>query len=378
MGNSGQKQDKKEQDKKEHDKQANGMQAERLNEELMKIKPINRDFYQKCKARWNSIAKPLNGLGRLEEMICQIGAIREDIDAPVEKKCAVVMCADNGVVCEGISQTDESVTAIVAKNLADGIANVNLMGRISNTTVFPVNIGMKEEISHPKVINRCVRRGTDNIADGPAMSRDECIQAILYGIEMSGYAKRQGFDMIASGEMGIGNTTTSSAIASVLLGVEPKLVTGKGAGLSDEGLEQKIRVIQRAIEKNSPNVKDPVDILSKIGGLDIAGMTGLFAGGAVYGIPVVIDGLISTVSAILATMLNEDIIDYVIPSHAGKEPACEMLSKRLGKKPYIFADMALGEGTGAVSLFPLIDMAHEVYSQNITFGDINMEAYKPL
>lgn len=350
----------------------------RLNKELTKIKPIDAELYKKCKVRWNSIAKPLNGLGRLEELICQIGAIREDVNAPVEKKCAVIMCADNGVICEGISQTDESVTAIVANNLANGIANVNLMGSISNVTVIPVNIGIKEEIVNPGVLNRCVRRGTGNIAKEAAMARNECIQAILYGIEMSGYAKKQGFDMIASGEMGIGNTTTSSAIASVLLGVEPEAVTGKGAGLSEEGLQRKISVIRKAIEINKPDEKDAIDIISKIGGLDIAGMTGLFAGGAIYGIPVVIDGLISTVSAILATMLNENIIDYVIPSHAGKEPACEKLSKRLGKKPYINADMALGEGTGAVSLFPLIDMAHKIYSQNITFGDINMEAYKPL
>lgn len=349
-----------------------------LNDELIKIKPMNMDYYRKCKEKWNSIAKPLNGLGRLEELICQVGAVREDLDAPVERKCAIIMCADNGVVAEGISQTDESVTAIVAENLAKGMANVNLMGNVSNVTVIPVNMGIREKVVHPNVIDRCVRRGTGNIAKEAAMSKEECIQAILYGIEMAGYAKSLGFDMIASGEMGIGNTTTSSAIASVLLNVEPQFVTGKGAGLSKEGLKNKIQVIARAIERNNPDPKDPIDIISKIGGLDIAGMTGLFAGGAIYGIPIVIDGLISTVSAILATMLNDNIIDYVIPSHAGKEPACTMLSQKLGREPFIYAGMALGEGTGAVSLFPLIDMAHRIYSQNITFGDIHMEAYKPL
>lgn len=349
-----------------------------LNQELIKVKALNTEIYQRCKEKWNSIAKPLNGLGRLEELICRIGAIREDVSAPAAKKCAIIFCADNGVVCEGISQTDESVTAIVAENLAQGRANVNLMGQISGVKVIPVNIGMKREVNNSKVINRCVRKGTGNIAVGPAMTREECVQGILYGIEMAGYAKEQGFDMIASGEMGIGNTTTSSAIASVLLNVEPKLVTGKGAGLSDEGLERKIRIIEQAIRVNHPDEKDPVDLITKLGGLDIAGMTGLFAGGAIYGIPVVADGLISTVSAILATMLNQDIIDYIIPSHGGKEPACAMLSERLGLKPFIYADMALGEGTGAVSLFPLIDMAHCIYSQNITFEEIKMEAYKPL
>lgn len=357
-------------------------EIKRLNDELRReisqIKPADREIFRQCKARWNSIAKPLNGLGRLEELICQIGAVRQDMDAPVKKKCAVIFCADNGVVCEGVSQTDESVTAIVAENLAEGRANVNLMGRISDVTVIPVDIGMKKKVCHPGVLDFCVRRGTDNIAVGPAMKREECIQAILYGIEMAGYARKQGFDLIASGEMGIGNTTTSSAIASVLLGREPELVTGKGAGLSGEGLKRKVDVIKRAIAVNQPNPDDPVDMIAKIGGLDIAGMTGLFAGGAIYQIPVIADGLISTISAILATMLNQDIIGYIIPSHAGKEPACRMLSEKLGKEPLIYADMALGEGTGAVSMFPLIDMAHQIYSQNITFSDINMEAYKPL
>lgn len=350
----------------------------RLKEELTRIKPVNAAFYQMCKDKWNSIAKPLNGLGRLEDFICRIGAIREDVSAPVARKCAIIFCADNGVVCEGISQTDESVTAIVAENLAEGRANVNLMGQISNVEVFPVNIGMRMDVSHPKIINRCVRKGTDNIAAGPAMTREECIQAILYGMEMAGYAKGLGFDMIASGEMGIGNTTTSSAIASVLLRKEPRVVTGKGAGLSQEGLERKIRIIEQAIQVNQPDETDTLDLITKIGGLDIAGMVGLFAGGAIHKIPIVADGLISTVSAILATMLNQDIIDYIIPSHGGKEPACVRLSERLGLKPLIYADMALGEGTGAVSVFPLIDMAHRIYSQNITFEEINMEAYKPL
>lgn len=349
-----------------------------LKHNLMIIKPVNKDVYNECKKHWNSIAKPLNGLGRLEELLCQIGAIRENTMVPVQKKCAIVVCADNGVVAEGISQTDESVTTLVAKNLADGRANVNLMGSISNTTVFSVNIGMKQDCCHPGVIQKCVKKGTNNIALGPAMTQSECIQAILSGIELVGYTKSLGFDMIATGEMGIGNTTTSSALASILLKEPVEQVTGKGAGLSDAGLLHKVDVIKHAIAVNQPDENDPIDLICKIGGLDIAAMTGMYLGGAIYHIPIVMDGLISSISAVLATMLAKDSADYMIASHCGKEPACEKLLDMLGKKAYIQADLALGEGTGAVSLFPLIDIAHKVYSQNITFDDLNMEAYQPL
>lgn len=350
---------------------------DRLNDVLINIKPLDTAVYENCVKKWNAIAKPIHGLGKLEDIICQIGAVRKDVTAPLSNKCAVIFCADNGVVEEGISQTDESVTAIVAENLANGISTVNIMGRTAGVTVIPVDIGMKKAVLHEKIHNKCVRRGTDNIAKGPAMTKEECIQALLYGIEMAGYAKEQGFDIIASGEMGIGNTTTSSAIASVLTGMPPKEVTGTGAGLSKEGVERKIRVVERAILVNNPDCGLPVDILSKLGGFDIAGMTGLFLGGAYYGIPVVIDGVISLVAANLAKMLCGYSADYMICSHTSREPACKELFKKLGKEPVIMADMALGEGTGAISLFPLLDMAKQIYDRNITFGDIHMKAYQP-
>ncbi len=349
-----------------------------LNQELTKIKPTDKRLFCECKENWNKIAKPLNGLGELEEIICKIGAIRNDISVPVQHKCSVIFCADNGVICEGVSQTDEAVTVLVSENLAKGIANVNIIGKISNTKVFSVDVGMKADAGHKDVIDFKIRRGTDNIAKGPAMKREECVRAIVSGIVMAGYVKELGYDIIASGEMGIGNTTTSSAIASLLLDEPAENVTGKGAGLSDEGLAKKIAVIKKALQINAPDKYDAIDIISKMGGLDIAAMTGLFLGGGVYGIPVVIDGLISSVSAILAAMLKPEVKDYMLASHYGKEPACRRLLDILGLRAVICANLALGEGTGAVCAFPLIDIAHNVYSQNITFEDINMEAYKPL
>lgn len=350
---------------------------EKLNDVLTNIKPVNRMFYQKCVEKWNAIAKPIHGLGKLEDIICQVGAVREDVTAPMDRKCAIIFCADNGVVKEGVSQTDESVTAVVAKNLANGISTVNIMGAQAGVTVIPVDIGMKTAVCHEKILDKCVRRGTDNIAEGPAMTRSECVRAVLCGVEMAEYAKNQGYDMIASGEMGIGNTTTSAAIASVLSGIPPKEAAGTGAGLSAEGLQQKIRTVERAVAVNRPDCHSPLDVLAKLGGFDIAGMTGLFLGGAYYGIPVVIDGVISLTAANLAKMMCKYSADYMIASHTSREPACTVLFRMLGKEPVIAADMALGEGTGAVSLFPLLDMAKRIYDRNITFDDIHMEAYQP-
>ncbi len=350
----------------------------RLNEVLTNIKPLDGTIYRQCAQKWNGIAKPLHGLGKLEDIICQVGAVRQDVSAPLEKKCVIILCADNGVVEEGISQTDESVTAIVARNLAEGISTVNLMSAGEHVTVIPVDMGMKEEVFHEKIHNKCVRRGTHNIARGPAMAREECIEALLHGIDMVRDVKEQGFDVIASGEMGIGNTTTTSALASVLLGMPAAAVTGTGAGLSQEGLKHKIEVVERAVRVNAPDRTSPVDMLSKLGGFDIAGMTGLFLGGAYYRIPVIVDGVISLVAANLAKMMCKDAADYMICSHGSREPACAGLFEMLGKEPVIQAGMALGEGTGAVLLFPLLDMAKRIYDRNITFDDICMDAYKPL
>jgi nicotinate-nucleotide--dimethylbenzimidazole phosphoribosyltransferase len=342
------------------------------------IRPVNREMYRKCEEKWLTIAKPLYSLGELERLINQIGAIREDISAPVAKRCAIIMCADNGVVCEGISQTDETVTAIVADNLAKGCANLNILTKGIGLDIRPVNIGMKYEPSSAGVVSACIRRGTGNIRKEAAMTRKEAERAIEEGIRQVELAVREGYDLITTGEMGIGNTTTSSACASVLLNAPVKAVTGKGAGLSDEGLCHKIEVIEEAVRLHAPDAHDPIDILSKVGGLDIAGMTGLFLGGGIYHVPVMIDGFISSVAALLAVGFAPNVRDYMIASHVSREPAGNMIMERLGLHPVIHADMALGEGTGAACLLPLLDMAHQVYSQNVTFEQIHMEAYQKL
>jgi len=208
------------------------------------------------------------------------------------------------------------------------------------------------------------------------MSREEAVRALLTGVDLVRELAGKGYGLLATGEMGIGNTTTASAVVSVLLGRSPAEVAGRGAGLSDEGLARKIAVIDRAIALHRPDPEDPVQVLADLGGFDIAGITGFLLGGAIYRIPVVLDGLICLAAALLAQKLCPPVTGYLLASHMGKEPACEKALGRLGLKPVIYGDLALGEGTGAVMLFPLLDMAYEVYKENKTFSDIHIEAYE--
>jgi nicotinate-nucleotide--dimethylbenzimidazole phosphoribosyltransferase len=289
------------------------------------------------------------------------------------------MCADNGIVEENITQTDSSITYTVAKNMAENSSNVNLMAKLSNVDSFTVDIGMNATVEDGlNIIDRKVSHGTKNFLKAPAMTMEQCTQAILTGIEMVEMVKSKGYNIIATGEMGIGNTTTSSALVSVLLGVEPSIVTGKGAGLSDSGLKRKIEVIREGIAKHHPDSNSPLEVLSKLGGYDICGMVGVFLGGAIYRIPIVIDGLISAVSALIAYRLSPSTVDFMLPSHIGKEPAMKLVMQELGLNPIIHANMHLGEGTGAVCMFPILDMAMNVYNSNRTFESIGMEAYKKL
>ena len=212
----------------------------------------------------------------------------------------------------------------------------------------------------------------------PAMTRDQAIRGIEAGIAMAEELKEKGYQVLATGEMGIGNTTTSSAVAAVLLGKPVEDMTGRGAGLTSEGLVRKINAIKKAIALNNPDRSDAIDVLAKVGGLDIAGMVGVFIGGAALGMPVVMDGFISCVSALIAIKICPQVSDHIIASHVSKEPAAQLLLKELGKEAIIHAGMCLGEGTGAVALFPMMDLSCAVYNSMSTFGDINVEQYEEL
>ena len=330
---------------------------------------------QEAQEQWDHVAKPLHSLGLLEDLIVKIAGIQETADVRVEKRCALVFCGDHGVVAEGVTQSGSEVTALVAGSIAQGNANINLMAAVSGTDVFAVDMGMASDV--PGTIGCRIARGTQNMARGPAMSRAQAEAAVRAGAQLVGEMKEKGYRIIATGEMGIGNTTASTAMACALLRMDPDALTGRGAGLSDAGLVRKRAAIESALRINRPDPDDPLDVLSKVGGFEIAGMTGAFLGGMAYRVPVIIDGVISAVAALAAARICPAAKDFMLPSHMSREKAAACIMEELSLRPIVQADMALGEGTGAVTLLPLLDMALRVYRGTHTFDDLGMEAYTP-
>ncbi|MCD8036703.1 MAG: nicotinate-nucleotide--dimethylbenzimidazole phosphoribosyltransferase [Clostridiales bacterium] len=343
---------------------------------LKNIKNTDENAKSASEKRWLSVVKPLFSLGRLENAVSQIAAIKGKPFFSLDKKTLILMCADNGVVAEGISQCGQEVTAIVAKSFMEMTSAACVMAKRAGVEVLPIDCGMATDIDGLRRIKTAY--GTANIAKGPAMMREDCVTIIEKSIDIVGGLKNSGSEIILTGEMGIGNTTTSAAVTAVLLNQKAENITGRGAGLDSESLKNKIRVVEQAININSPNPNDPIDVISKVGGFDIAAMTGLFIGGAVHKVPVVIDGIISSVSALAAVRLNEKVSQYILPSHLSNEPAGKLLLESLGLEPFITCGMFLGEGSGAVALMPLLDMALDVYTKVGTFDNWEHEAYKVL
>lgn len=347
-------------------------------ERIKLINPPDSRAIERAKIKWNNIAKPLHSLGLLEEAVIKIAGITGDENFDLKKRCVVMMCADNGVVCEGVTQSDSSVTAVVAKSAAEGTSNINSIANTFNADVITVDIGMNVDVDNKNIIDRKISYGTNNIAVGSAMTVSQAENAVAAGIDIVRECGQNGCKIIVTGEMGIGNTTTSSALAAVLLDAPVSEVTGRGAGIDREGLKRKIAVINRAIELNKPDKNNPVELLSKLGGYDIAGMTGLFLGGAIYRIPVIIDGFISAVAAALAAEICPLAKNYMLCSHVSKEPAGMKMLEYIGLKPLITAEMCLGEGTGGAMLLPLLDGAAAVYNSPHKFNNLPIERYVEL
>lgn len=349
-----------------------------LEQVLERIPPLDAEAMAQAKRHWDALAKPLHGLGDLEDVLIRIAGICRTPHIDLRNKAVVVMCADNGVVAEGISQSGQDVTQIITENLGKGTSTVCHMARAAGADVIPVDIGVASDIHGSGVVPRKIAYGTHNFAKQPAMSRDQAVQAIGVGIETALLCKQHGYDVVATGEMGIGNTTSTAAVTAALLHAPVELVTGRGSGLTSEGLRRKIQVVTRALEQWQPNQHDPIDILSKVGGYDLCGLTGLFLGGALCGLPMIIDGVISSAAALCAVRLCPTVRGYLIASHHTAEPAGVLLEQALDVKPMIDAHMALGEGTGAVLLFGMLDAAASLYTNGNTFDDSNIEAYQPL
>lgn len=340
-----------------------------------KIKEPNPLMMQKVKERWDTLCKPIGSLGRLEEMVGRFGGIYNSVKMPKIKSAVIVMGADNGVVAEGVTQTGQEVTRQVIENMTRAGSTVCIMAKRCQADVFPVDIGINGEISCEGVMDAKIAYGTANIAKGPAMTPEEAIAAIEIGIRIIEEKKAEGYNLFATGEMGIGNTTTSSAVCSVLLKQPPALVTGRGAGLTKEALSHKIDIISQAIARNSPDPLNTFDVLTKLGGLDLAGMAGLCIGAAISRVPIFLDGFISAVAALAAVRMVPECRPYLFASHCSAEPAGKMVLEALEMEPYIYADMCLGEGTGAVIGMELAGYAVDCYSSIPSFQENGIEEY---
>ena len=357
----------------ERDARQAQMELDQVIREIPKPDEVAR---REAHARWARVAKPLGSLGELERMVERIAAAQGSADVAVEPRCVAVLCADNGVVAEGVTQTGPEVTAKVAEQLARGTSSVCVMAKAAHADVRAYDLGMLREVA--EVPPRKVARGTRSIAQGPAMGTGDALACIMAGVEIARELARAGYRVIATGEMGIGNTTTASAVTCALLGMAPELAVGKGAGLDDAGLARKVEAVRRALEVNRADASDPIEVLAKLGGFDIAGMTGVFLGGALERVPVVVDGFISSVAALTACRIAPASRAFMLASHRSGEPAAAAVMEELGLSPVIDAGMRLGEGTGAVCLLPLLDMACALYRNGMTFDQYNMGAYREM
>ena len=338
----------------------------KLDEIIAGIPKIPAERYRAARQHWDTLAKPLGSLGVLEENVTKIAALSGK--RQLSRRTLLVFCSDNGVVAQGVSQSDASVTTAVAAALGRGDSTVNFMAKTANCTVLPVDIGMLEP-TPPGVQKEKRMPGTHDITLGPAMTRETCIRAIETGFRLAEKQIKTGADILLLGEMGIGNTTTSAAVLAVLTGADIDTVTGRGGGLTDEGFARKKAVLRRAVTRRAIDRRDVLDVLTAVGGLDLAAMTGAFLGCAHERIPAAADGFISVVAALCAVRLCPAAADYIFLSHDSYEPGYRMAARELGMTPCLHLGMRLGEGSGCPLLFRVLEGACGVMRGMATFAE---------
>lgn len=337
------------------------------------ILPIDSGVVAAARERLDILAKPPGSLGVLEDLAAQLAGITGQVKNRISKKAVIILSADNGVVAEGIASTPQSVTLTQTINFARGLTGVAVLAKQCGAKLYIVDVGVDADISHPDIISRKIRKSTGNIAKGPAMTREEAISAILVGAEAAEKAINDGCDIIGVGEMGIGNTTTSSAVLVAVTGCSADLAVGRGAGIDNDGLVRKKQVVMNAVDLNKPDSSDAIDIVSKVGGLDIAAMTGVFLACAKNRKPVVIDGFISAIAAYLAVMLAPDSVGYMISSHLSEEPGYKLIIEKLGLSPMFNMKMRLGEGSGCPLTFSIVEYACAVINDMATFEEASID-----
>jgi nicotinate-nucleotide--dimethylbenzimidazole phosphoribosyltransferase len=346
------------------------MHEEMLRGAIGDILPLGEEWRGRAQARLDSLTKPPGSLGRLEEVAARLGAIYGDPTPELPRKAIFTFAGDHGVTAEGVSAYPKEVTPQMVYNFLRGGAAINVLARHAGADVVVVDVGVDYEFRGAEgLTHRKVVWGTGNIAQGPAMTRAEALAALCVGLELAEEYAEKGYRMFGTGEMGIGNTTPSSAIAAVLTGRPVREVSGRGTGIGDEAFERKMRVIERALAVNRPDAADPLDVLAKVGGAEIAAIAGLTLGGAARDIPVVVDGFISTAGAAIAGRLAPGVREYVFAAHRSVEAGHGALLDDLGASPLLDLRMRLGEGTGAALAMTLLDAALKVAREMATFGE---------
>jgi nicotinate-nucleotide--dimethylbenzimidazole phosphoribosyltransferase len=324
---------------------------------------------EQARSRQQQLTKPTGSLGRLEDIAIQMAGITRQPLPNIKQKAVIIMAADHGVAREGVSAYPADVTAQMVHNFLRGGAAINALARSAGARVIVVDVGVAADLSHPDLLSRKVALGTANLALGQAMTQAQMLEAVQVGMDVFDEQLKQGIDLVATGDMGIGNTTASSAIASVLLQTPAALVTGRGTGINDEQLAHKIQVIEKAIERNIPNPQDPLDVLMKVGGLEIAGLVGVVVAAASRRIPVMIDGFISGAAALIAVELNPVVGAYLFAGHISVERGHRLILEKLGLSPLLDLQLRLGEGTGAVLAMSIIEAALCTHREMATFAE---------
>jgi nicotinate-nucleotide--dimethylbenzimidazole phosphoribosyltransferase len=342
----------------------------RLSTLVDQIQPLDVDAMNRARERHARLTKPPGSLGRLEELAIRIAGISGRDRPRVDRKAVIVLAADHGVAAAGVSAYPQAVTGQMVQNFLAGGAAINVLSRRAGARVVVADLGVAADLPpHPRLITKKIGRGTRSMIEGPAMTRHEALAAIIAGVEIVDAEVDRGLDLVATGEMGIGNTTASSAITAVLTGATVAAVTGRGTGIDDRAWARKVAVVERALSLNGPDPADPLDVLSKVGGYEIAGLVGVILGAASHRLPIVLDGFISGAAALAAAKISRRVRDYLVAGHRSAEAGHGVILKHLGLAPLLDLGLRLGEGTGAVLAMHLIDDAVALLNEMATFAD---------
>ncbi len=344
-----------------------------LSEAIQNIKALDYDWVNQATDRVNQLIKPVGSMGKLETYYVQLCGLQKTLAPTVKKRAIMVFSGDHGVIDEGVAVCPQDVTLKQTLNFVRGYTGVCALAKQAGAKLIPVDVGVNATITMAGIIDRKIAYGTQNMRLGPAMSYSEALKAIEIGIEMAYQMAEDGVQILGTGEMGICNTTPSAAILAVLGGVEADQVTGMGANLDDARVQNKIQVVKDAIQINQPNAKDPIDVLAKVGGFEIGAMCGAYIGAAAKGLPIIVDGFIGTVAALLAVSLEPLVKQYLIPSHKSREKGAMFASQLLGLDPPLDMEMRLGEGSGAALMFNILEAACYMGIEMITFDEAGID-----